>query len=302
MNNQAKIFRVVLPLFASVMFLGGLALVSDVKAEKNEGDAEWESPSVSTVATYKDIEGKVIDAETLEPAPGAQVSLLSETTIADSEGRFRFEKVPVAHNTQVSLRIKSKMDVIIGCMTLEVPSRFYPVAAVKDDKLAVDIVRPDVLEGEFVLKLEQPPAGPIDSYCEKCHGSNPCLETTTYQEVLKSKADMRGIIVMEDKIEEFSAKAASKGFNKEAYEVLRYQDTHPKGFDIKEISMSQLPKYKGLYQISTSLKFYVDDEDEENKIIVSCDTCHTRHMPTSRKYYIVMPYEEDNGLCIECHL
>ena len=30
--------------------------------------------------------------------------------------------------------------------------------------------------------------------------------------------------------------------------------------------------------------------------------CHTRHVPTEQKQYVVMPFEDDNALCYECHL
>lgn len=279
----------------SVMFLPSV-FADEVKPSETVSTSE----TASTAAAYKDVFGVVTHKATGEPAAGVQVSLLYEITSTDEKGEFRFEKVPTTHSTEVSLRVKSKMDLIIGCMTLDVPSRFYPLAAATKDAIAVAIVRPENDE-KIELQLEALGPGPVDPFCQKCHQMNPCLETSSYQDVLKTKTDMRGIIVKEDTIEDFKVKALSQGFNEETYRTMRYQDTHPQAMDLTKISISELPQYKGLYQIPAALTLMHTDEDEDNAM-VTCDTCHTRHMPTASKYYTIMPYEDDNGLCIECHL
>jgi len=243
---------------------------------------------------YRDVHGRVVDGETGTPLAGVPVSLLYEVTTTDESGRFVFEKIPLTHTAQVSLRVRSKSGLIIGCVTVDVPVRFYPVAASDGEKFDIVIADPREDE-ELELRLEPLPPSEVDRYCTACHDTNPCLETATYEDVVKTGKDLRGIVVAEDQVEEYKKKLVMLGLRKQTYSKIRYQDTHPDGMNMDLIPKLDLAEYKGAYQKPEGL-YLLDDK------YVTCDTCHTRHMPTDQKQYVVMSYEEDSQLCLKCHL
>ncbi len=243
---------------------------------------------------YGQVRGRVVDPDTGQPVPEVPVSLLYETTTTDTGGRFVFDKVPLVHTTEVSLRVKSRTGLVIGCITLDVPVRFYPVAVSAGDRFDMVIVDPGD-PGEVILEPQPLAPGEVDGFCSNCHQNNPCLETATFEEVVKSGKDLRGIVVFEDEVEEKKKEFMLKGLRKSTYMRIRYQDTHPDGMDMSVICSLDFPEYKGRYRQPENLKLF-------DGRIVTCDTCHTRHMPTQYKQYVVMSYEEDNLLCLECHL
>ncbi len=242
---------------------------------------------------YRDVRGRVVDGATGEPVPGVPVSLLYELAVTDDQGRFLFERVPLTHTAEVSLRVKSRTGIIIGCLTVDVPVRFYPVAAAEGDLFDVVIVDPGADE-EVELRLQPLPDAEVDAFCETCHPDNPCVELETFQDVLKSGKDLRGIIVPEDEVEEYIERLMVQGLRKTTYSRIRYQDTHPDGMNMEAVLQAPLSEYGESYRMPEALKL-------REKKFVTCDTCHTRHIPTGQKQYVVMPYEEDNALCLECH-
>lgn len=243
---------------------------------------------------YRDVRGRVVDPETKAPLAGVPVSLLYELTTTDADGRFVFEKVPLTHTAEVSLRVRSKGGFIIGCITVDVPVRYYPVAASVDGRFDIVIVDPSE-DVEVVLQPQPLASEETDRYCGACHDNNPCVETASYEDVVKSGKDLRGIIVAEDEVEEFKKKLQLAGVRKDTYRKIRYQDTHPDGMNMDLIPRLDLEQYRGRYQKPEGLTL-VDGK------YVSCDTCHTRHMPTEQKQFVVMSYEQDNALCFQCHL
>jgi predicted CXXCH cytochrome family protein len=34
---------------------------------------------------------------------------------------------------------------------------------------------------------------------------------------------------------------------------------------------------------------------------VTCDTCHTRHLPTPHGRYMIEEFQTENRLCVKCH-
>jgi len=82
---------------------------------------------------------------------------------------------------------------------------------------------------------------------------------------------------------------------KETYQRIRYQDSHPDGMNMEVIPRLELDRYLGRYKTPKLVSL------KEGKY-VTCDTCHSRHVPTPQKQYIVMPYEQESTLCYECHL
>lgn len=243
---------------------------------------------------YRDVGGQVHDAATGAPVAGVVVSLLYETAVTDEAGNFRFEKVPLTHTAEVSIRVQSKSGLIIGCIAVDVPVRFYPVAATAEGKFDIEIVDPSA-EEPVVLRLESLPGDKVNETCGTCHDSNPCVETATYEQVIQSGRDLRGIIVREDKLEEFKKQLLQQGLRRETYIKMRYQDTHPDGMNMELIPLMGLEQYKSRYRKPESLPLLEDK-------FVTCDTCHTRHMPAEHKQYVIMSYEDDNGLCLQCHL
>ncbi len=243
---------------------------------------------------YRDVTGRVVDAAGT-PQAGVPVSLLYETAVTDENGGFSFERVPLTHTAEVSLRVQSKNSgLIIGCITVDVPVRFYPVAASAGDAFAIEIVDPSA-DRPVELVLQPLPAAQVDTRCARCHEDNPCLETATYQDVIHSGKDLRGIIVREDRIAQFKEELQKKGLRIDTYRKMRYQDTHPDGMNMEEIPKLDLEQYRGRYRKPEAL-FLLDGA------YVTCETCHTRHVPTEQKQYVVMPYETVNTLCTQCHL
>lgn len=259
------------------------------------GAGAWAGPE-STVPDdrllYRDVVGKVVD-EAGKPIAGAPVSLLYETAVTDDKGAFRFSKVPLTHTAQVSLRIRSREGFIIGCMVVDVPVKFYPVATAPEGRVDVQIVDP-ASDEPLTLRPKTVPPNQLWLYCGECHDENPCLETSTYKEVIQSGKDLRGIIVAEEEVEDFKKKLMQQGLRKETYQKIRYQDSHPDGMNMEVMPTIELTQYKGLYKRPTDLKLH------EEKV-VTCDTCHTRHLPTEQRQYVVMSFEKTNLLCFQCH-
>lgn len=243
---------------------------------------------------YRDVAGTVLDRETGKPMPGVPVTLLYEVTVTDEAGAFRFEKVPLTHTAEVSLRIRSKEGLIIGCMTVDVPVRFYPVAASTDGKFDIAIIDPGE-DKAVALRPRALPPHEVVRTCQECHDGNPCMETGSYQDAVRSGKDLRGIVVPEAEVRQFIAGLRQKGLREETYRKMRYQDTHPDDMNMASLILMDLPQYKGQYAFPDSLRLLEDR-------YVTCDTCHTRHVPTEQKHYVVESYERDNQLCFNCHL
>ena len=115
MNALAKF------VLGSLVMLGALSPQPTIAADRPAVPLER--------AIYRDLRGRVVDAGTGQPVVGVVVSLLYEMAVSDSQGRFVFEKVPLTHGAQISVRVRNRSDILIGCVTLDVPVRFYPLAA-----------------------------------------------------------------------------------------------------------------------------------------------------------------------------
>lgn len=244
--------------------------------------------------TYRDLAGRVVDDASGQPLAGVTVSLLYETTVTDDKGEFRFEKVPLTHTAQVSARVRNIMGYVTGCITIDVPTRYYPLAAATANKVGIAIVDPGA-DLPFELRIATVTADRINSYCQECHPSNPCAETESYRQAVESGRDLRGIVVDEGKIGEFTQEALRQGLQESAYRRIRYQDTHPDGMNMESVEKLNLPSYKNLYKSPKNLAL------ADGKYVI-CDTCHTRHVPTPHRQYVILPFEdESNSLCLSCH-
>jgi predicted CXXCH cytochrome family protein len=248
---------------------------------------------------YADVSGRVVDDATGEPVPGIEVGLLYETVKTNEEGRFLFPKIPLIHSAEISLRVSTEDGTIIGCTVFDVPVKYYPLSASSDGKVAVVVIEPGV-EPSVELRLKAVALEEVDGYCSGCHGHNPCVETSSFQEVIEGGKDMRGLIVKESELKEFRAQLTKKGLGKDSYNKLRYQDTHPDGMDMYE-KVNDTGMWAGQFQNTESLQFRKVMEGNIEHRFVVCDTCHTRHVPTTQRQFVVMEFEEDSELCYQCH-
>ncbi len=258
------------------------------------GPAAATQPPASATPGFRHVTGRVVD-ERGGAVAGATVSLFREVVLSGEDGGFLFPNVSMRHLSEVSLRVRSaRTGYVIGCITIDVPVRFYPVAASHGDGVAhllVDMAEERPLE----LKLRPVGAAAIDGYCHGCHGVNPCTEEATYETVIKTGKDLRGIIVDDTEVEAYKKDLMTMGLSAETYRKIRYQDTHPDGMNMAVIPTLELSQYKGRFKWPENLKL-------RDEAFVTCDTCHTRHVPTAQKHFLVVPYEEGNELCYMCHL
>jgi len=261
-----------------------------------------EEPSAPPERTlYADVAGRVVDDATGAPLGGVVVSLLYEAVVTDAEGNFTFNKIPLVHTTQVSLRISNDDGLIIGCTTFDVPVRFYPVAASDGDKVGIVVADPSV-DTNIEIRLKSVPVGEVVAFCSGCHVNNPCVETSTFQSVVKSGKDLKGIVVKESELEKYRDELMQKGLAKDSYMKIRYQDTHPDGMDIFAIANGEGDdSVFGLFQVPQGLKLHVVTQDDVEHHYVVCDTCHARHQPTPQRQFVVLPFDDDSQLCYKCH-
>jgi predicted CXXCH cytochrome family protein len=248
---------------------------------------------------YADVAGRVVDDVTGEPLSGIEVGLLYETVVTNGEGRFLFPKIPLIHSAEISLRVSTEDGTIIGCTVFDVPVKYYPLSASSDGKVAVVVIEPGVTPS-VELRLKAVALEEVDAYCADCHGNNPCVETSSFEEVVEGGKDMRGLIVKESELAEFRAQLTKKGLSKDSYNKLRYQDTHPDGMDMYE-KVNDTGMWAGQFQHTDRLLFRKVMEGAVEHRFVVCDTCHTRHVPTMQRQFVVMEFEEDSGLCYQCH-
>jgi predicted CXXCH cytochrome family protein len=248
---------------------------------------------------YADVTGRVVDDATGQPLAGIEVSLLYESVMTNEEGKFFFPNIPLVHSAEVSLRVSTEDGTIIGCTVFDVPVKFYPISASKDDKVVVEVIEPGV-DTALELRLKPVSIEEVGDYCNSCHGNNPCVETSSFQEVVDEGKDLRGIVVKESVLERFREQLMQKGLSKASYQGLRYQDTHPDGMDMHE-KVNATGMYADQFKHTSMLKLRVVQKEGVEHRYVECDTCHTRHVPTAQRQFVVMDFEEDSALCYQCH-
>lgn len=262
---------------------------------------EMQTPADRTL--YADVTGTVVDDETGLPLKGVPVSLLYETVVTDQNGTFVFQKIPMIHTAEVSLRVSTEEGLIIGCTTFDIPVRYYPIGAVSEDKVDVKVVDPGI-DGPVELRLKRVAVSQVETYCTSCHQKNPCIEKSSFTNVVSSGKDLRGIIVKESQLEKYIENLKQKGISRDFYTKLRYQDTHPDKIDLTQI-LASTGRHMGLYQKPEGLALDIYTEKVNGKDvlrqIVVCDTCHSRHQPTTQRQYVILPFDENSQLCYRCH-
>ncbi len=240
-------------------------------------------------AETKDIKGVVVDMLSGQPIEGAKVCLLGEETTTAYDGRFIFKDVSVYHFIQITARITTDLDVIIGCSYFSVPANYYPVTASKENKMDVKIV--NMLEdAEVVLKINDYSIDDIDRFCSECHESSPCLIEEEYGKAVTNKVNLKGVLVKQSRLEEYIEKMRTQKITFERYKKIRYLDSHPQGIDITATDSFS----EGRIALPEGLKL-------KQKKIITCDTCHTRHVPTEFGQFVVMDFNQKESVCIKCH-
>ena len=254
-------------------------------------------------ALYADVNGRVVDDRTGAPLPGVPVSLLYETVVTGQDGAFSFQKIPMIHTAQISLRVATDEGLVIGCTTFDIPVRYYPIASVSGDLVDVKLVEPGV-DGTVELRLKNVGMPDVGAYCTTCHMHNPCVETTNFRTVVTSGKDLRGIIVKESQLDKYRELLKQRGVAKDSYTKIRDQDTHPKDMDLTEV-LADTGRLMGQFQLPQNLKLYKYTERVNGKEVhrqkVICDTCHTRHEPTQQRQYVLLPFDDNSQLCYQCH-
>lgn len=248
---------------------------------------------------YADVAGKVVDDVTGAPLAGVMVSLLYESVVTGSDGTFVFQKIPMIHSAQVSLRVSTDEGLVIGCTTFDVPVRYYPISSTLGDKVDIKIIEPGV-DKTVELRLKEVTMSKVGKFCQECHMANPCVETSTFSSVVKTSKDMRGIIVKESQLPKYREQLKQKGVAKDSYMKIRYQDTHPDGMDMVDNASDTGPT-PGLFNVPPDLKLHVVQTKTETMKFIVCDTCHSRHEPTDQKQFVLMSFDEDSKLCYQCH-
>jgi hypothetical protein len=275
--------------FGAILTAGLLALAA-------AGAAAAQTVSPAPVAELGTAAGKVtgtvLDAAGA-PVAGASVSLLERTAVSDANGRFSFGGVPLLRRTDVNIRIVDRSGDPVGCTTLSVPVRFYPLAASSGAQVAVTTASPDD-DTPAELHLAAVGSAEIEAFCSRCHGPNPCTQSLEYGAGGEKPRSLGGIEAREDELEALQERLARRGGARESFASLRYRDAHPQA----DMAAATTPPEDGAsarYRLPPGLALLADKR-------TTCDTCHTRHIPTGSRSYTVMEFETANTLCNECHL
>jgi predicted CXXCH cytochrome family protein len=85
---------------------------------------------------------------------------------------------------------------------------------------------------------------------------------------------------------------SAPGIDEAFYRTHRFRDLHPVDMDMKALMKDK--KKKTLLQPKIELPLLQGKR-------VTCDTCHTRHLPTPHGRYMVEEFREGNRLCVKCH-
>lgn len=220
------------------------------------------------------------------------MSLLAETKKTGAEGAFCFERVPRKRRVEFSLSVRDRRGLVTACEVFHVPVRFAALAASDGDRVDVQVVEPGV-EGPVELRLRRVAPQEVDRYCVECHRWNPCLESEGVVSLVESRKYLRGIIVTEEEVEEARREFERKAIQRDTYRKIRYTDTHALPVDMGRFA-GKVTEDGERYRRPPRLKLLPNGT-------TTCDTCHTRHLPTEPGAYVVLPYREHDELCLQCH-
>lgn len=262
-------------------FTTNIMAQEDIPVEKSETEAPIPE-------TKRDVKGIVVNMLSGEPVAGATVSLPDKTIVTGADGRFTFAQVNEYHAIQMTARITTDLDIIIGCSYFVVPTSYYPISANKDNMLDIQIINM-LSDDEVVLKVGDYAVDTVDSFCLNCHEVSPCLIEEDYGRSSK-KVGLKGVMVKQSELEKYIEKVRSERMTVDKYKKIRHLDSHPKNVDI---SLSN--------GYSEGRIFIPEDLLLKDDKILTCDTCHTRHVPTAFDQFVVLDYNEKESICLKCH-
>jgi hypothetical protein len=241
--------------------------------------------------TKKDISGVVVDMLSGEAVPDATVSLLKETVQTGKDGKFVLKGINEFHSIQMTARITTELDIIIGCSYFFVPTSYYPISANKGNKADIQVINMVEDTDNVVLKIAAYDNGTVDQFCANCHAESPCLIDEEYGKIAdEKKMKLRGVMVRQSELEKYITEMRTKEMNLERYSSIRYIDSHPQAIDITVTDSF----YEERVVLPEDLPL------KEDKIII-CDTCHTRHLATEWEQYMIMDFMQRESICIKCH-
>jgi hypothetical protein len=298
--ERLRMLSIVMAMASITFVFSSVAIAeNDSAGGKTETKAPKEEEKAPTVRreeeldlpkTKRDINGVVVDMLSGEPVADAKVSLLDVTVISGADGRFTIKDVKEYHAIQMTARILTELDIIIGCSYFFIPTNYYPISANKDNKADVQIINMLKDDNEVVLKVAEYAKENIDRFCEKCHEGSPCLVREEYGKIANAKMKLTGMMVRQSELEKYIEDMKKKEMTIERYSKIRYADSHPKNIDITMTKSFE----EGRVALPGDMAL------KEDKII-TCDTCHTRHIPTEWGQFAIMDFLQEGAICTECH-
>jgi predicted CXXCH cytochrome family protein len=261
--------RIILPVFFAAFLPAAAALVALAAGETGE------------------ITGTVTDAAGA-PVEGARVAVLEGVAVTDAAGRYLLKGVPLAH--EIGFRVYRPAPPThagAGVKPATEPAKSF---VFKDFRASTPIVTAAALGPEKgalaamadfrVITLEagrrevdfslRPLPGDVGSFCRECHPDDDFITSPVAPD------------------EKMAAPDVDEAF----YRTHRFRDLHPEGMDLQKLMKDK--KKKALLQPEVELPLAQGRK-------VTCDTCHTRHLPTPHGRYMVEEFLTENRLCVKCH-
>ena len=230
------------------------------------------------------IAGKVTDAATGAPVAGATVSVLDKVATTDAAGKYALAGLPRTH--EIVFRVyraappstppappNPPNSWVFRDLTAAAP--FLTAAAVAPAQggkpARVDIKVVTLTDGAAQVDFAVRDVGDdVNAYCRGCH-----------------PADERGPTALGPD-EKIPAPAVDEAF----YRTHRFGDVHPTGIDIKALIEQKRAR--------NPLKMDPKAPLARGRV-VTCDSCHTRHLPTPHGSYAIEDYRKGSALCQKCH-
>lgn len=239
------------------------------------------------------LSGRVVADATGEPVPFAKISIPERIITADDKGEFDFGNVPGMRESRLNLRVLDQKGDIIGCAFVQLPVDLYPVAADSPQGFAIRIAHTEA-DANLELRVIPLAGDALNIACSECHPPNPCVADLTKPDRWDPITHLGGFPVQEKELSDFQNKLLTEGVTPEMYENLRYRDIHPHDTDLRKFVLSSAAGRPPRYHMPDELP--LDGGDR-----ITCDTCHTRHMPTAFPAFCHMTFVERSLLCEQCH-
>jgi predicted CXXCH cytochrome family protein len=262
--------RIALPALLAAALLAAAALVALAAGDTGE------------------IAGTVTDAAAGAPVAGARVAVLDRVTVTDAAGRYVLKGIPLSHEIRFRVyrpappaHVKAgakpaatvRKSFVFRDFTETTP--FLTAAALGPEGGAhaggadFRVISPsaDRQEVDFILRPLPRDVGP---FCRECHPDDEFITSPVTPD------------------EKMSPPEVDETF----YRTHRFRDLHPEGMDLYNLRKDK--KKKALLQPKVELPLVEGRR-------VTCDSCHTRHLPTPHGGYMVEEFRTENRLCVKCH-